>query len=224
VSHTWDSRAVRGLAAGLLLAGAAVPSSLGVPPPLPTPPDELACGGAPCLPQARLGVAGLVEDHLAERMSLGDRDRRRLARTIVLEADAAGLDPLLVLAVIEVESSFDPSAESSAGAAGLMQLVPATLRAVAEREGLGEVDPLDPVDNVRVGIRYLKRCLDSYRSSEELGLMAYNAGPNRILSLLRGGEVPLRYYGYPTRVLELRGRLTASAERAAGRPASADAG
>jgi hypothetical protein len=214
----------RGLVAAALVVAAAVPARLGLPGPAPAIPDHLACGGAPCIPEERVAVASLVEQQLEERMALDDRDRRRLARTIVLEADGAGMDPLLVLAVIEVESSFDPAAESHRGATGLMQILPATLRGVAEREGLGEVDPLDPVDNVRVGVRYLRRCLESFPASEALGLMAYNAGPNRVLSLLRGGQVPVRFFGYPNRVLALRERLSGALERGAGGLARAEAG
>jgi soluble lytic murein transglycosylase-like protein len=57
---------------------------------------------------------------------------------------------------------------------------------------------------VRAGVRYLRRLLDAF-GREEVALMAYNAGPNRILGYLREGEIPTRFHVYPRRVkAELR--------------------
>ena len=104
-----------------------------------------------------------------------------------------------MLALIQVESSFDPDALSGAGARGLMQLREATLRRELERAELPDADPLDPVTNVRAGVRYLRRLLDAF-GREEVALMAYNAGPNRILRYLREGAIPERFHAYPRRV------------------------
>jgi soluble lytic murein transglycosylase-like protein len=141
-----------------------------------------------------------VDSALARRMGrLGAPERLALARTIVAEASAARIDPLLVLALIHVESSFDPRALSGAGARGLMQLREPTLRRELERAGLPQVDPHDPVMNVLAGVRYLRRLLDAF-GREEVALMAYNAGPNRILGYLREGEIPERFHAYPRRI------------------------
>ncbi len=170
----------------------------------------LACAAASCEP----GPAGLVDRvdrELFVRMPpLDPFERRLLARTIVAEADAASIDPLLVLAVIEVESSFDPEALSERGAMGLMQLRAPTLRRELERAGLAPDYPNDPVANVQAGVRYLRRLLDAF-GHQDVALMAYNAGPNRILAYLREGAIPDRFHGYPRRVsAELR-RLRRSA-------------
>jgi soluble lytic murein transglycosylase-like protein len=79
-----------------------------------------------------------------------------------------------------------------------MQLREPTLRRELERHGL-EGDPHDPVTNVQAGVRYLRRLLDAF-GREEVALMAYNAGPNRILGYLREGEIPQRFHAYPRRV------------------------
>lgn len=168
-------------------------------------------------PEVEPGPPGLVDridDRIAARMpAFGGDERRRLARTIVAESERARIDPLLVLAVIEVESSFDPRALSGAGARGLMQLQEATLRREIERSGLPPGDPHDPVLNVQAGVRYLRRCLDSF-TREDVGLMAYNAGPNLILYHLQEGEIPEPFQVYPRRVnAELR-RLRRSLGRA----------
>jgi soluble lytic murein transglycosylase-like protein len=126
-------------------------------------------------------------------------DRNRLAAVIYEEAKAASLDPFFVLALIAVESGFDHVAESERGARGLMQLRPSTLRSEAERSRLG-ADLDDPVLNVRAGIRYLRRLVQAFGSTD-VALMAYNAGPNRILRYLQDeGAIPERFLVYPEKV------------------------
>jgi soluble lytic murein transglycosylase-like protein len=138
--------------------------------------------------------------------------RERIAREILAEAARARLDPLLVIALIHVESSFDPDAVSRAGAAGLMQVRAATMGDVAARSGLRSRDPLDPVANIRVGVRYLAGLVQAFGDTQ-LALMAYNAGPGRIRRYLREGGVPERFRAYPQSVAREMGRLAGSLER-----------
>ena len=146
------------------------------------------------------GFLSRLERDLGERMpELDAATRRTLARTVVAEAAGARIDPLLVLALIDVESSFDPAARSHRGARGLMQLREATMKRERERAGLPPADPHDPIANVQSGVRYLRRLLDAF-GREELALMAYNAGPNRIRGYLREGEIPPRFRAYPRKV------------------------
>jgi soluble lytic murein transglycosylase-like protein len=93
---------------------------------------------------------------------------------IVEEAQARGLDPLLVKSVIWVESCFDQHAVSRVGAHGLMQLMPAT---AAE---LGVMDRFDPSQNIRGGVTYLARMLRRFDQNLDLALAAYNAGPGAV--------------------------------------------
>jgi soluble lytic murein transglycosylase-like protein len=150
--------------------------------------------------KARPASVKQVEKVLARKMpGVEPTERLRLARAILEESRFAALDPLFVVALIAVESGFDHGAESVRGARGLMQLRPSTLATEAERSKLeGDLD--DPVTNVRAGVRYYNRLLRAF-GSHDLALMAYNAGPNRILRYLReDGEVPERFRSYPRKV------------------------
>jgi soluble lytic murein transglycosylase-like protein len=93
---------------------------------------------------------------------------------IKVHAEANGLSPDLVRAIIQVESAFNPFAVSSKGAMGLMQLMPPT---AAE---FGVQNPFDPGENIRAGAAYFRRLLDRYDQKVELALAAYNAGPTAV--------------------------------------------
>jgi len=105
-----------------------------------------------------------------------------------------GLPAGLAAAVIEVESGGDPTAVSPKGAVGLMQLMPATARA------LGVAEAFDPEQNVRGGALYLRQMLDRF-GSLPLALAAYNAGPSAVE---RYGAIPpfAETRRYVSRVLE----------------------
>lgn len=92
-----------------------------------------------------------------------------------------GIDEDLIMAIIEVESGFNPRTVSQRGAMGLMQLMPGTARE------LGVLNPFDIEENIMGGVKYLKYLSEKYKGNLELILAAYNAGPSIVD---RYGEVP----------------------------------
>jgi soluble lytic murein transglycosylase len=102
----------------------------------------------------------------------------------MIEAKATheGLDPALVAALICQESTFDPAAVSSAGARGLMQVIPPTARTLARSLGMRyRTSALhEPSVSLEMGTRYLRQMLDRFGGRVERALAAYNAGPHRV--------------------------------------------
>lgn len=112
-------------------------------------------------------------------------------------AEANGVDPLLVRALIQVESNYKPRARSSRGAMGLMQIMPAVAREYNVRNAY------DPQANIAAGVQKLKALIDKWGT--ELGLAAYNAGE---AAVLRYGGVPPYHEtrSYVARILSLIGQ------------------
>jgi soluble lytic murein transglycosylase-like protein len=106
------------------------------------------------------------------------------------------LDPLVVLAVIQVESRFDPTAVSDQGAIGLMQLQGVTARDLAEDLGVnwtGDDLLFDPDLNVMLGCAYLRRLLDRF-GDQDAALAAYCSGPTFVEARRDANDrIPLAY-------------------------------
>jgi hypothetical protein len=112
-------------------------------------------------------------------------------------SEAHGVDPLLVRALIQVESNYQTRARSPRGAMGLMQLMPATARVYQVR------NPFDPRTNIEAGIKHLKSLIDRF-GRVELGLAAYNAGEGAVTKF--NGIPPYRETrNYVSRILSLAG-------------------
>ncbi len=97
-------------------------------------------------------------------------------------------EPGLVHAIVRQESNFSPTAVSSAGARGLMQLMPATAQHVAKKLGVRHTHEkltTDPAYNVRLGTTYLQELIDRFDGSYVLAIAAYNAGSGRVASWLK---------------------------------------
>jgi hypothetical protein len=109
------------------------------------------------------------------------------------------IPPILVAAIVEAESEFNPRAVSRRGARGLMQLMPATAASVHVE------DTFNPYENIEGGVRHLRRLMDRFNGDLSLVLAAYNAGEQAVL--LYGGVPPYpETRRYVARILRRIGR------------------
>jgi len=136
------------------------------------------------------------------RPEISDAEAWRVSDAILAESAKHNLDPILIAALIEVESGFQSGAISPMGARGIMQIMPEVGKAIAREIGLREdsghnafrpehLD--DPVLNIKLGIYYLYDLKKSFRSLS-LALVAYNVGPTEIRNRLDNNiEFPIEY-------------------------------
>jgi soluble lytic murein transglycosylase len=97
----------------------------------------------------------------------------------------AGIDPAIAYGIMRQESSFAPDVVSGAGAVGLMQLMPATARRTAAKNGIPYDGNLtDPQTNMALGSAYFNGLLQSFGECEPLAIAAYNAGPTNVANWL----------------------------------------
>ncbi len=110
------------------------------------------------------------------------------------------MDPRLLHAVIQAESAYNPHAVSSAGAVGLMQLMPATARRY------GVYDRMDAEQNVDAGTRYLKDLLAMFNSNLKLAVAGYNAGEGAVIKFNNSVPPYPETQNYVQQVLKLYGK------------------
>ena len=168
---------------------ASVPEPVEEPPPVaepaprPTPPPKKA---KPAPPPKKVKPT-------PEPYTLNDEQwkRARAVQRFVIAASAEhGVDPNLLNAVIWVESKFNPKARNNSGAKGLMQLMPKTGRAMAERLGRRH-RPYDPEFSVHAGAKLLSTLLGKFEGKEKLALFGYARGGGRVRRWQReGGPIP----------------------------------
>jgi soluble lytic murein transglycosylase-like protein len=140
---------------------------------------------APILDESPVEPSSLfiAREILAERAPLlNELEQEGVARAIVKAEQEHGLPALLVLALIEQESHFRPKARGPGGSLGLMQLMPRSAAALAERHDIpwqGTRTLHDPVKNVHLGVLYLAEMREQFGSTD-LAMAAYNIGPGAV--------------------------------------------
>ena len=151
--------------------------------PYPEPP--------PAAEQAPVQVAGEVPAIAA--LTMGPYEE-----IITSMAETHGVDPMLVRALIRVESGDQPTARSNKGAMGLMQLMPSTARQYNLR------NPYDPTANIGAGVKHLKGLIDRMDGAIDMALAAYNAGEGAVKKFK--GIPPYRETrNYVSRILSIAG-------------------
>jgi peptidoglycan DL-endopeptidase CwlO len=118
---------------------------------------------------------------------------KELRRAFEAAAADASIPPAMLWAVAKVESNLHSDAESSAGARGLLQVMPATATAL-------DLNIDEPSSNVLAGARYLRQMLDRFHASD-LALAAYNAGPTAVQ--VAGGAPSIEVQRYISNVNQL---------------------
>lgn len=147
---------------------------------------------------AATGHVQAVRAAVAERAQrLEPAERVQLADVLLAAEREHGLDPYLIIALIEHESGWRPDAIGVSGSVGLLQVQPQTGAAVARELGIkwsGMRTLLDPITNARLGVTYLATLHEQFGRRATLTLAAYNVGPGRLGELLQGGKAPRGVY------------------------------
>lgn len=116
-------------------------------------------------------------------------DRERIDNAVNAASAKYGVDKQLIRAIIKTESNFNPKVTSSAGAQGVMQIMPANFKM------LGITDGYNIEQNIDGGVKLLKQYLDKFGGNTEMALMAYNGGPGTMQK--RGVKSPADVYKMP---------------------------
>ncbi len=123
-------------------------------------------------------ISGKLWDHLEERFPLAWHREFRQA------TDEKGISQSYAMAIARQESAWNPKVRSPVGAAGLMQLMPATAQQTAQMFGVGNYSNssqlLDPQTNITLGTAYLEYVYQMFGRNRILSSVAYNAGPGRV--------------------------------------------
>lgn len=136
----------------------------------------------------RNGIQAMIQvsywDDLTTRFPLAYQEH------VNTTAQDVALEPHLLFAIARQESAFTPDARSSAGALGLMQLLPSTAKQTARRSGFQVTNHelLNPQTNIALGGRYLNQLMQEFEGNRILAAAAYNAGPNRVRKWLNSDE------------------------------------
>lgn len=133
--------------------------------------------------------------HVSARNKLTDERRFKLAKIITAEANKYNIDPILVVSLIYVESSFNSDSKSNKNARGLMQLLPDTASYIQRK--IGDHTPIenlhDDETNIRLGVAYLNYLIEKNNGNIEYALIAYNMGPGNLYRAIAKNQIPKTY-------------------------------
>lgn len=148
------------------------------------------------------------------------RERDVIARTIRASALRFGVPESLVLALIQVESSYRRRQVSPVGAMGLMQIMPRTGREWSRRLGIrwrGKKTLFKPGQNIQLGTAYLAWLLKRFRGNRKLALTAYCYGPGKVRRALSKGGLSRRRLRYSRKVIRNLSKITKRMKRLSAR-------
>ena len=150
-------------------------------------------------PRELMRIYSIVRSH---RPDITEAEAWEISEVILEESSGYGLDPMLVLAVIDVESKFQYEAVSPAGARGIMQILPYVAKSLVQKIGLHQLSHSksfrpefldDPVLNIKLGVYYLHDLKKNFRNLTH-ALTAYNMGPTETKNRLENDiDIPEEY-------------------------------
>ncbi len=144
-----------------------------------------------------------VSEYLAHRYRVASPAVEPLVAAAHMVGGKVGLDPMLILAVVAIESNFNPFAESHKGAQGLMQVIPRYHQDILARQGDADNPLLDPITNIEVGAKVLKNSIVKAGNLKD-GLQQYGGAADDNGSL------------YATKVLAIKQQLDLAKKNALG--------
>jgi hypothetical protein len=180
------SQLMSGLSSGLASLRRAVPESRGISIPKSYEAALAEKGQTPATVRKMMIEGPKKGDYVMPPVEASETTKRgghKYEDAVVKEAQRLGVDPQLALHVLYKETGNlknPETARSKAGALGVMQLMPRTAKELG-------VDPMNPEENIRGGVVYLKKMMDQF-NDPTLALAAYNAGPGRVNQILRSGR------------------------------------
>ena len=132
-----------------------------------------------------------TSERTRQAVDLTQRFPTPMRTDVLAAANEVGLDPAYMYGLMRQESRFITAARSNVGAAGLMQVMPATAQWTAKRKGIPFTQDMitDPLVNMKIGASYLKLVLDDLGGSQAMAAAAYNAGPGRPRRWREGAKV-----------------------------------
>lgn len=139
------------------------------------------------------GIVSASAQPVSENATIQKTATNPYEQSIVQASKRFSIPALWIRAVITVESNWNARAVSSAGAIGLMQIMPDTYQELHRQHGLG-ADPFDPHNNIMAGAAYLKQMHKQF--GKQGFLAAYNAGPGRYQKYLNGAPLPVETVAY----------------------------
>lgn len=164
-----------------------------------------------------------IYGEFARRLPKGDKGHAAsLANLVIEEAQAYGLDPVFIMAVISQESSFRPRVRGPVGEIGLMQLRPTTAAWMAKRIGLpyhGPESLENPYVNLKLGIAYMASLRENFKRKAYHYVPAYNMGAGNVRRLAAEQKVARQY---PMKVMRHYDSLYGSLTRKQGRTVAAN--
>ncbi|MBC7370889.1 MAG: lytic transglycosylase domain-containing protein [Bdellovibrionaceae bacterium] len=138
-------------------------------------------------------VYNIVQDSMPAKYR---KDSAEVSATILAESAKYGFDPLFVVAVIQTESSFNPTMIGGVGEIGLMQIRPETAAWIIQKLDLpmkGKNPLKNPANNVRIGVAYMNYLRGSFGGAAYRYVAAYNMGPTNVKRLIAAATPPREY-------------------------------